>query len=81
MSEKIDRKALLGIGIEEDTAIVVRGNQFQVLGKSDGAVFVYDPRRWTPDLPDDWKYLKLPTRARYDLKTRSLIEAVQLRRF
>lgn len=35
-----NRPELLGIGIDEDTAIVVKGNEFQVIGKS--YVLVYD---------------------------------------
>ena len=36
---------LLGLGIDEDTAIVVRGNKFQVIGRS--YVAVYDGTRWS----------------------------------
>lgn len=34
---------LLGIGLDEDTAIVVRGDRFEVIGE--GYVAIYDPRR------------------------------------
>ena len=37
------RPDLLGIGIDEDTAIIVRGNQFEVIGRS--YVAIYDAQR------------------------------------
>jgi len=75
MKPEFDRAALLGLGIDEDTAIVVRGNTFEVIGKPDGAVFVYDPRKWSDDTPDDKKYLTLRRGAKYDVKQRKLLEA------
>ena len=38
---------LLGIGIDEGTAILVRGDEFEVVGKS--KVAIYDPRREVPE--------------------------------
>jgi len=75
MKAEFDRTALLGLGIDEDTAIVVEGNRFEVIGKPDGAVFVYDPRKWNADTPDHRKYVTLRHGARYDLKQRKLLEA------
>jgi cyanophycinase len=44
MLEVIDKHpALLGIGIDEDTAIVVRGDQFDVIGKSYVVVYSQKP--------------------------------------
>lgn len=75
MKGEFDRAALLGLGIDEDTAIVVQGNTFEVIGKPDGAVFVYDPRKWNDNTPDHRKYVTLRHGARYDLKQRKLLKA------
>lgn len=74
MLPEIDRGALLGIGIDEGTAIVVRGNRFEVIGSEGGSVLVYDPKSWTPGLPDRKKYVVLKTGARYDLDRRRVLE-------
>jgi cyanophycinase len=73
MRKDFNRGAMLGIGIDEDSAIVVRGNQFEVIGKSDGAVLVYDPRSWKDDTAEAEKYVTLKKGARYDLKRRTAI--------
>lgn len=73
MLKDFNRSAMLGIGIDEDSAIVVRGNQFEVIGKPDAAVLVYDPRSWTEDVPDDQKYVTLKKGGRYDLKRRQVV--------
>ena len=39
------RPELLGIGIDENTAIIVHGNQFEVTGKS--YVLIYDRNFWS----------------------------------
>ncbi|MCC7084426.1 MAG: hypothetical protein IT427_05420 [Pirellulales bacterium] len=74
MRREFNRQALLGIGIDEDSAIVVRGNELEVVGKSDGAVLVYDPRRWTAETADSDKYVTLKKGARYDLKRRAVMD-------
>lgn len=74
MLKGIDRGSLLGLGIDEDTAIVVRGDRFEVIGKKDGKVLVYDPRSWKPETPDRKKYVTLTRGARYDLKRRATLE-------
>jgi cyanophycinase len=56
---------LLGIGIDEDTAIVVRGDRFDVMGK--GYVAIYDHQRRIG--PHGRFYLLAPG-DRYDLKSR-----------
>lgn len=38
------RQDLLGIGIDEDTAIIVRGDKFEVIGKSYVAIYDYQNR-------------------------------------
>lgn len=74
MDPSIDRAALLGIGIDEDTAILVHGNEFQVMGAPAGRVLVYDPTRWTPGTADDDKYLTLWVGAKYDMKERRVLD-------
>ncbi|MDH3583706.1 MAG: cyanophycinase, partial [Phycisphaerae bacterium] len=74
MKPQFDRASLLGLGIDEDTAIVVRGNRLEVIGKPDGQVFVYDPRTWTTTTPDLKKYTTLGHGTRYDLKRRQPLE-------
>ncbi len=56
---------LLGIGIDEDTAIVVQGDQFEVLGQ--GYVAIYDSQKMIP--PNGLFYLLAPG-DRFDLKQR-----------
>jgi cyanophycinase len=73
MSGQFNRKAMLGVGIDEDSAIVVRGDQFEVVGKPDAVVLVYDPRSWTDDIATSDKYVQLKHGARYDLKRRTVI--------
>ncbi|MFQ5808357.1 MAG: cyanophycinase [Armatimonadota bacterium] len=59
---------LLGIGLDEGTAIIVRGNELEVVGAS--AVLIYDHSSWEPDTPDDEKYVTLSKGDRYDMKAR-----------
>ena len=59
------RPELLGIGIDEDTAIVVRGNRFEVIGQ--GYVAIYDNTR---TLPNAGGFYFLQPGDRYDLETR-----------
>lgn len=74
MDRTIDRQALLGIGIDEATGIVVRGNEFEVVGKEDGVVLVYDRTTWKPDTPESDKYLALWKGARYNMKDRKVLD-------
>lgn len=73
MDQQINRTALLGIGIDEATAIVVQKNIFEVIGKKDGVVLVYDPRSWTSSTPDADKYLTLSPGAKYDMEKRVVL--------
>jgi cyanophycinase len=54
---------LLGLGIDEATAIVVKGDQFEVIGR--GVVGIYDNKEH-----DGKKYYFLATGERFDMKTR-----------
>jgi len=56
---------LLGIGIDEDTAIVIAGDSFEVAGKS--VVAIYDNRQ---PLPNQGRFYFLRAGDTYDLKTR-----------
>lgn len=56
---------LLGIGIDENTAIVVTGDEFTVIGQS--FVLIYDNRR---SIPPNGKFYFLAPGDTYNLKTR-----------
>jgi cyanophycinase len=56
---------LLGIGIDEDTAIVVRGDRFEVIGQ--GYVAIYDAHKL---IPPDGKFYFLAPGDRFDLERR-----------
>jgi cyanophycinase len=67
LNQVIDRfPKLLGIGIDESTAIVVKGNRFEVIGKS--KVFIHDAA-YKPGA-DGKKYYTLSAGDRFDLKKR-----------
>ena len=66
---------LLGIGIDENTAIVVRGDRFEVIGQ--GYVAIYDSQRMIP--PDGHFYLLAPG-DRFNLKTRQAQRPVRTMR-
>jgi cyanophycinase len=73
MEQSINRQTLLGIGIDEATAIVVRQHEFEVIGKKNGVVLIYDPTCWTAETADSDKYLTLSPGAKYNLKRRTVI--------
>jgi len=70
---------LLGIGINESTAIVVHGNEFQVIGAS--FVAITDAKKWEPgattpnDAAHKGKIYFLGSGQRYDLAKREIIPA------
>jgi cyanophycinase len=66
---------LLGIGLDEDTAIVVRGDEFEVLGRS--YVVIYDHRRL---LDSGGRFYFLGAGDRYDLKARQAFRYDRVRR-
>jgi cyanophycinase len=74
MREEFDRAEMLGIGIDEDVAIVVQGDRFEVIGKENGAVLVYDPKKWTEETPDEEKWVTIRKGGSYDLKGRMVLE-------
>jgi cyanophycinase len=66
---------LLGIGIDEDTAIVVQGDRFEVIGQ--GYVAVYDHKRL---IPPNGRFYFLAPGDRFNLKTRVASRASQTMR-
>ena len=73
---------LLGLGIDEDTAVVItEGRYVEVMGKGAVTVFdglhshtkAYDAKRTQPLLVSDVVLHSLPNGARFDLRSRSLI--------
>jgi cyanophycinase-like exopeptidase len=65
---------LIGLGVDENTAIVVRGSVLTVLGK--GCVAIYDGIHEGPARDDDLPredFLELTVGDRYDLATRRAI--------
>ncbi|MCX8238021.1 MAG: cyanophycinase [Akkermansiaceae bacterium] len=73
MQKEFNRAELLGIGIDEDVAIVVKGDQFKVIGKDNGEVLVFNPKSWKKNTPDEKKWITLTTGQKYDLKTRKIL--------
>jgi cyanophycinase len=61
---------LLGIGLDEDTAIIVQGDRFEVMGR--GPVGIYDAKSsaWKTETP----WLTLHGGATFDIKTRSVVK-------
>jgi cyanophycinase len=73
-----NRPELLGISIDESTAIVVQQNEFEVIGRS--YVIMYDGTFWSREgssmksLPsNDQLFYFLRSGDRYDLKNRAVI--------
>ena len=74
MNKSHDRSALLGIGLDEGTGIVVRQDECEVIGKPDGVVLIYNPKEWKPDTPSHQRYQPLWRGARYNLKSRHILK-------
>ncbi|QCX00411.1 cyanophycinase [Aggregatimonas sangjinii] len=73
-----NRPELLGIGIDESTAVIVKGDQFEVVGAS--KVLIYDGTFWSREgsqlknLPSkDNLFYFLQSGDRYDMKSRSVV--------
>jgi cyanophycinase len=68
---------LLGIGIDERTAIIVKQDRFEVIGTS--YVGIYDAKQWENQKMKDGKisqpFFYLSSGQQYDLKNRKLISA------
>ena len=70
MTQLISRHPqLLGIGLDEATAIVVQKSKAEVIGQ--GKVFFYDSQRPRPD--DQPDYIALPAGSSYDLAKRTVL--------
>jgi cyanophycinase len=74
-----NRPELLGVGLDENMAIIVRGNQFEVLGNT--YVLIYDTNFWSSEgsdlknLPDKSKlFYFLRNGDKYDLYNRKVIK-------
>ncbi len=74
------RPELLGIGLDENAGIVVKGNWFEVIGES--YIAVYDGKMWSEDLqtysalpPGSRSFYLLRPGEKYDLLTRRKIKA------
>lgn len=69
---------LLGIGLDENTAIVVKGNEFEVIGQSYVAIHDYNLWQENPagnrKLQNGAKFFFLRKGDRYNLKTREVIK-------
>ncbi|WP_281540496.1 cyanophycinase [Maribacter aestuarii] len=73
-----NRPELLGIGIDESTAIVVQGNEFEVIGESN--VLIYDGTFWSREGSDlktlpkkENVFYFLQSGDRYDMRDRKVI--------
>jgi cyanophycinase len=74
---------LLGIGLDENTGIIVRGDEFTVLGSS--YVAIYDGTRWSAERdtiyqlpPGSREFYLLRDGNRYDLLHRQVIPGITL---
>lgn len=69
--------SLLGIGLDENTAIIVQGDEFEVLGES--FVAIYDYNLWDENqaaevsLPNQGKYFLLREGDRYNVNSREVL--------
>jgi len=76
MKPEHDRSSLLGLGVDEGTAMVVQGDRFKVIGSPGGSVLVYDPSTWGEGLPDKHKFIRLGVGSEYDLHERTPVKVV-----
>ena len=69
---------LLGIGLDENTAIVVKGNEFEVIGQSFVAIYDYNLWQENPSgsrkLQKGAKFFLLRKGDRYNVRTREVIK-------
>ena len=69
---------LLGIGLDENTAVVVQGNEMEVIGRSFVAIYDYNLWEENPDrthaLANGGKFFLLRAGDKYDVNTRQVIE-------
>ena len=64
---------LLGLGIDENTALLIRGDTLEVVGR--GEVHVTDQNTWTPTSTDQDRVFQLRPGTRYDLNRRVVMGA------
>jgi cyanophycinase-like exopeptidase len=69
---KLDPGTLLGIGIDERTAIIVRQDQLEVVGA--GHAYVFNPREWKNGVAPF--FLTLSAGDRYDVRKRLRLKPV-----
>lgn len=69
---KLNPLDLLGIGIDQATAIVVTQDRFKVTGR--GQVYIFDSRKWKDD-PETWTYQTLKSGTVFDMKLREVIKS------
>lgn len=70
-NKELNPLELLGIGIDQGTAITVIKNHFRVSGR--GQVYIFDPLTWG-DEQKEWTYKTLPSGTIFNMKTREVIE-------
>lgn len=63
---------LLGIGVDEATALIVQGHTARIIGRN--AVHFYDYSNGQPNGDGERDYQTVPTGSRYDLKARKPLE-------
>ena len=71
-----ERPELLGIGLNEGTAAIVRGDTLRVVGED--RVVIHDAQRWggaEETMPRDEKVLFLQPGDRFDLRTRTVLRS------
>jgi cyanophycinase len=68
-NKNLDTQDLLGIGIDQGTAITVIGDTLTVSGS--GKVYIFNPKLW--DTPKSAFYINLSDGQSYDLKQRTLV--------
>ncbi len=71
------RQSLLGLGIDEGSAVVVIGTQLEVIGKASGGALLYDQSSWPPQLPNKETFLLLGPGSKYDLSKRRVLKLVE----
>ena len=63
---------LLGIGIDENTAIIVKGDQFSVMGE--GYVAIYDSKLKQTEAYERFEFFLLTAGDAYDWKKREVVD-------
>jgi cyanophycinase len=69
--KNLDTLGILGIGIDQGTAITVVKNSFRVSGR--GVVYIFDPHQWGDD-PKTWDYYELKSGTFFDMKSRKVVK-------